>query len=303
MRTLPTAIAISIVGGAVCAQPASDGIKALETCFQLTRSADAVCDHPGNAAAERLDCLERARKAQLECIEHVRAGLSSAVPAPPATPPGTGQPEVRAGPVPPERPIATMPSEKPIPAVPTEKPIAAVPPNTPAATVTPQKPVGPASPAMPPHTNWVVSETTSPVDFSPLVAAVMRLPSGVQDAPNALTIRCRGLRTELLVRTDGRWPTTRGSEVEVGYQIDDQPLVRLPWTVSADGKSAGYKDDAGGLVRSLPEGARLKIAVLEGSGSGHEATFQLAGLDAVRRKIAAACRWPPAAEKTSSGNR
>jgi hypothetical protein len=138
-------------------------------------------------------------------------------------------------------------------------------------------------------TNWVVSETTSPVDYSPLVTALIRSTSPVKDAPTTLAVRCRGKRTELLVRTDGTWVTTRGNEVRVDYQINDQPAVRLPWTTSADGKTASYKGDAVGLLQSLPEGAQLKINVFDGPGPGHDATFQLAGLDTVRKKIAAAC--------------
>ena len=129
------------------------------------------------------------------------------------------------------------------------------------------------------------------------------MPFTVKDAPTTLAIRCRGRRTELLVRTEGTWRASRASEVQVDYQINDQPFVRLQWTASADGKTASYKDDAVGLLQSLPEGARLKINVLDGPGAGHEATFQLAGLDAVRKKIAVACKWAPAANKMSSEKR
>jgi hypothetical protein len=105
----------------------------------------------------------------------------------------------------------------------------------------------------PADTAWVLSETTSPVDYSPLITAVIRSTSSVKDAPTTLAVRCRGLRTELLLRMAGTWPASRASEVQVDYQINDQPFVRLRWTVSADGKTAGYKDDAVGLLRSLPE--------------------------------------------------
>ena len=158
----------------------------------------------------------------------------------------------------------------------------------------------PASPNEPPtgsaqnqpaDTAWVVSETTSPVDYSPLVTAVIRSTSGVKDAPNTLAVRCRGLRTELLLRMEGTWPASRASEIQVDYRINDQPFVRLPWTVSADGKTASYKDDAVGLLRSLPENARLKIGVFDRQGPGQEATFQLTGLDSVRKKIGLACKW------------
>jgi Type VI secretion system VasI, EvfG, VC_A0118 len=172
--------------------------------------------------------------------------------------------------------------------------------------------VAPESPNEPPtrsaqnqpaDTVWVVSETTSPVDYSPLITAVIHSTSSVWDAPNTLAVRCRGPRTELLLRTEGAWRASRASEVQVDYQINDQPFVRLQWTVSADGKTASYKDDAVGLLQSLPEGARLTINVLDRASPGHEATFQLAGLDSVRKKIAVPCKWATGADKTSSGKR
>ena len=162
--------------------------------------------------------------------------------------------------------------------------------------------IAPASSNEPPAGNaqsqpsaWVVSETTSPVDYSPLVTAVIQSTSSVKDAPNTLAVRCSGPRTELLLRTEGAWRATRASEVQVDYQINDQPFVRLPWAVSADGKTASYKDDAVGLLQSLPEGARLKISVFDRQGLGQEATFQLTGLDSVQKKIGLACKWPPTA--------
>src|SRR5713101_8392640 len=78
---------------------------------------------------------------------------------------------------------------------------------------------------------------------------------------------------------------------------------RLQWTMSADGKTASYKDDAVELLRSLPEDARLKSGVSDRQGPGQEATFQLTGLDSVRKKIGLACKWPPTADKMSSGKR
>jgi len=138
------------------------------------------------------------------------------------------------------------------------------------------------------------------VDYAPVMTAAIRLPFTVKHAPNTFAIRCRGGRTELLVRTEGTWRASRTREVQVDYQINDQPLVKLTWTASPDGKTAIYRDDAVGLLQSLPDGARLKISVLDEPGPSHEATFQLTGLDAIREKIAVACKWPPAANKISS---
>jgi hypothetical protein len=171
------------------------------------------------------------------------------------------------------------------------------------APASPNEPPTGSAQNQPADTAWVVSETTSPVDYSPLITAVIHSTSSVKDAPNTLAVRCRGLRTELLLRTEGAWRASRASEVQVDYQINDQPFVKLPWTVSADGKTASYKDDAVGLLRSLPEGVRLKISVFDRQALGQEATFQLTGLDSVRKKIGLACKWPPTADKMSSGKR
>jgi len=276
MRAPLIAIVFASVGGAVCAQPANEGAKALETCFQSARAADAICSDPKHGAADRLDCLQKARMSQLECLERISRGKAA----------GSAPPEKRAGTGSTELPTATVLPDKPTAAVSPE-------PSARSADVS----------SKPPDTDWIVSQTTSPIDYSPLITAAIRLPFSVKHAPTTLAIRCRGGRTEFLVRTEGTWRASRAREVQVDYQINDQPVVRLSWTVSADGRTAIYKDDPVALLQSLPEDARLKINVLDEPGASHEATFQLAGLDAVREKIAAACKWTPPANKTSSEKR
>jgi hypothetical protein len=270
MRAPLIAIVLSGVGGAVCAQPANETVTGLESCFQSARRADSVCSNLPNDAAQRLDCLQKARTAQLECLQRV-------------PPPTSAAPEKRAG------------------AGSTELPTATVLPDKPTAAVSSEPPARPADASpKPPDTNWIVSQTTSPIDYTPLIAVAIRLPFSVKHAPTTLAMRCRGGRTEFLVRTEGTWRVSRAREVQVDYQINDQPVVKLLWTMSADGRTAIYKDDPVALLQSLPEGARLKINVLDEPGTSHEATFDLAGLDAVREKIAAACKWPPPANKMSS---
>ena len=276
MRAPLIAMVLSSVGGAVCAQPADEGVNEFETCFQLARATDAICSNPKTGAAERLHCFQKARISQLECLDQISRGTS-------------------AGSAPLEKSAGTGSSELPTATVSPDKPTAAVSPVPPARSVD--------ASSKPPDTNWIVSQTTSPIDYTPLITAAIRLPFSVKHAPNTLAIRCRGQRTELLVRTEGTWLASRAREVEVDYQVNDQPLVRRPWAASADGKTAIYKDDAVGLLQSLPDGARLKINVLDEPGPSHEATFQLAGLDAVREKIGTACKWAPAANKVTSEKR
>ena len=60
---------------------------------------------------------------------------------------------------------------------------------------------GASAPAQSNGGNWVISETTSPVDYSPQITAVISSESAVKDAPSSFAIRCRGQRTELVVTT------------------------------------------------------------------------------------------------------
>jgi hypothetical protein len=348
MRPLLIATALSAAGGAVCAQPGNGAPTGMESCFQSARGADSICSNPANDAVQRLDCLQKARTALLECLDHVPQEIATG-PAPSEKTAGKATSETPSRTAPPELPTATVGQDKPPAAVssdkstaaaspamstagvssgkpaavaspdmPTgavssDKPVAAASPEVPTAGVSSDKPAAATSPELPARAvdmapkprdpNWIISETTSPVDYAPVMTAAIRLPFSVKHAPNTFAIRCRGGRTELLVRTEGTWRASRTREIQVDYQINDQPLVKLTWTASPDGKTAIYKDDAVGLLQSLPDGARLKINVLDEPGPSHEATFQLTGLDAVREKIAVACKWAPAANKVSSEKR
>jgi hypothetical protein len=273
MRAALIAIVLSSVGRAACAQPADDGSKMLDACFELMHAADTMCADPKNASAERQDCRQKANMAQLECLERVFRGQSAESISPEA-PPRTLPPEITTGTASPGVPAGRV--------------------NSPAEPVD--------SPAEQQDTNWIVSETTSPLDYSPLVTAVTRSTTGARDAPDTLAVRCIGPRSEILLRTEGTWGASRSSKIQIGWQINDQPLVRLQWMASADGKTVSYGNDAIGFLQSLPEDARLKIKVLDGAGPGHEATFQLAGLDAVLKRMAAPCKWP-APDKMSSDKR
>jgi hypothetical protein len=150
--------------------------------------------------------------------------------------------------------------------------------------------------AEPATRSWVVSETTSPVDYSPMITATMSSQRVTKDAPATFVIRCRGQRTDLLIGTEGSWRASRANELQVDFRIDDQPAVRTQWTASADGRTALFKEDAVRFLRSLPNGGRIIVSVSDWQGAAHEASFQLTGLDAIRKKMAAACKWTPAAD-------
>lgn len=170
--------------------------------------------------------------------------------------------------------------------------------NETTGAISPGDHLKPIAKSMPPVSgDWVISETTSPIDYSPLVTALIRSTSQVKDAPNTLTIRCRGQRTDLVIHTDGVWRAPRGSEMQGAYQINDQPAVSQRWMLSADGKNATNKDDVVGLLQALPDGARFTINIADQTGPSHQATFRLESWDAVRSKIGKACQWSVTADR------
>jgi len=151
--------------------------------------------------------------------------------------------------------------------------------------------------------NWTVSETLSPVDYSPTVTAAISSQAGAKDAPATFVIRCRGHRTDVLVGTEGSWRAPRTNQLQVDFGINGEPAVRMPWLASSDGRTAIFKADAVRFLRSLPDGGWIMVRVFDWQGAAHEASFQLAGLDAIRKKIASACKWAPPVDGTAPAER
>ena len=140
--------------------------------------------------------------------------------------------------------------------------------------------------------NWVVSETTSPVDHRPQIAALTTARVSSQDAPASLTIHCRAQRTELIISTTGFWKQATDVEVKVVYRINEEPPIEQRWRPAETGKSLAFQGDVGRLLRSMPDSGQIRVKVYAGKASPSESTFQFVGLDPVRRKIATACNWP-----------
>jgi hypothetical protein len=139
--------------------------------------------------------------------------------------------------------------------------------------------------------NWIISETTSPVDYMPQISAVTTTGVSAQDAPSSLAIHCRGQRTELLISTAGSRKQPTHGLVKVVYQINREPPVEYQWKSVEAGKSLAFQGDAVQLLRSMPDHGQIVVDVYAGKAQT-EGKFQLAGLDVVRRKIAVACNWP-----------
>ena len=150
-------------------------------------------------------------------------------------------------------------------------------------------------PAAPPlmKRDWIISETTSPLDFSALATAVIQPVRQASNGPISLVIRCRAKTTELALQFPSEVSVPKAGELQLDYQIDEQPSVRQRWTWPVGGKIAVYKGDPVPLLQSIPEGARLVVRASGGDDTQQAATFLLIGLDSVRKRVGTACKWAP----------
>jgi hypothetical protein len=137
--------------------------------------------------------------------------------------------------------------------------------------------------------NWVISETSSPVDYSPQITAAISSASAVKDAPSSFAIRCRAQRMELLVSTRGSWRPS--NSFKVTYWVDNHPAVEEQWAAAPGGRGAVFRGDVTRFLRLLLEGERLSIRVSDEQGLAHQATFHVSGFEFVRQRIAAVCKW------------
>jgi hypothetical protein len=140
--------------------------------------------------------------------------------------------------------------------------------------------------------HWIVSETTSPVDYSPLVTATTSSRSDSERLPSLLSISCRNGRTELVVTNNGP-PNRSANDFMVTYRINDQEPVHQRWT-PATGRGASFRGDVVSFLRSLPDQGEIGIRVFDTQALLHDGIFLLDGLSIVRERVAAACKWPGA---------
>jgi hypothetical protein len=141
-----------------------------------------------------------------------------------------------------------------------------------------------------PSSGWVVSQTTSAVDYSPIATATISSRHIEGSTPLQLSIRCRGGRSELAV--SGPAITGPGDDYFISYRVNDGQSVRFGGAAPAFGNGVAFKGDAGALLRSLPGGGELAVLVISLKGNSQQGVFPLDGLEALRAKIGSTCNWP-----------
>jgi hypothetical protein len=142
---------------------------------------------------------------------------------------------------------------------------------------------------------WIVSETTSPVDYSPIATATTSSLNVAGGAPMRLSIRCRGGRTELIVA--GPAITGRGDDYFISSRVNGGQSVQLAGVAPVSGDGVAFKGDVVALLQSLPGEGELEVRLFPLSGNGLNGIFSLDGLERLRTRIGATCRWPHAIAK------
>jgi hypothetical protein len=150
--------------------------------------------------------------------------------------------------------------------------------------------IGPPHQSAPNEDNWIISQTTSPVDYSPIAIATTSSRDGAGESAMKLSIRCRGGRTELVVAGPGI--SGRGNDYAISYRINDGQPVEFAGAVPAFGAGVAFAGDVVRLLQSVPEGGSLRIHLAPRAGTARDGMFSLAGLERVRAKLAAGCKWP-----------
>jgi hypothetical protein len=140
--------------------------------------------------------------------------------------------------------------------------------------------------------NWIISETTSPVNYTPMVTATAFSRGGSDGSSMQLVIHCRGGRTGLVV--SGPVVSAGGRDYTISYRVNDGQPVQLPAASPSFGTGAAFTGDIVRLLQSLPEEGHIAVRITARSGAAQDGRFLLGGLKSAREKLAAACKWPHA---------
>lgn len=139
--------------------------------------------------------------------------------------------------------------------------------------------------------NWIVSETTSPVDYAPIIAANTSA-RGPDGSSVQLSIFCRNGRTEMVIA--GSALSNRGEDYAVTYSINGNQPVRIPTGSPRFGTGVALQGDVVRLLQSFPDEGEIAIHLGTRAAAAVDLSFSLGGLKMVREKIATACKWPSA---------
>jgi hypothetical protein len=141
--------------------------------------------------------------------------------------------------------------------------------------------------------NWVVSETTSPIDYSPVVIATATARGAPDDSGMKLSIACRGGTTSLVLGgPSAALPV--GDRYAVSYAVDGGSPTTVVATAAPSGTGMAIGGDVVHLLVSLPPQGEIafRIVIVGHQDVTLEGRYSLAGLKTTRERMAFSCGWP-----------
>jgi hypothetical protein len=140
----------------------------------------------------------------------------------------------------------------------------------------------PSAPRLAQHT-WIVSETRSPVDYSPVAIAT------TSAGELQLSIQCRGGRTEMVVSSPRL--ALRVDTQTVSYTVNDGAPVPIAFGASSSGNGLALRVDVPRLLMALPDRGELSLRITGRQSQALEARVALAGLRPLHGRMAGPCKW------------
>jgi len=131
---------------------------------------------------------------------------------------------------------------------------------------------------------WVYTESTSPVDDSPQIVAMLE----GETSETVLVFRCWENRTEAIF-IPGTFFFATG-RVNVLMRINSDPPETLSWTVGTNSKAL-FVSSASDFMKLLPDDGKLFLRATGFQGRQAYGTFNLADISSARSKIADTCHW------------
>ena len=136
---------------------------------------------------------------------------------------------------------------------------------------------------------WILSETTSPVDYTPVAIATASA-AGPAGTAMRLSIRCSNGRTELLISSESL--SGRGENYAVSYAVNGGPPTFLTAGTPPVGLGVAVKGDVVRLLISLPDQGEIAFRVTAIQGGVLEGRYALAAVAALLKRMATPCKWP-----------
>jgi hypothetical protein len=138
--------------------------------------------------------------------------------------------------------------------------------------------------------DWIVSETTSPIDYSLVVIATATARVASDGSVMKLSIACRGGTTSLLLGVPGALPV--GDGYALSYAVDGGSPTTLAAIAAPSGTGMVLGGDVIHFLVSLPPQGEIAFRIVGRPDVTLEGRYSLAGLKITRERMAVSCRWP-----------